>query len=138
MLKSIFIGLVSSLILGCGGSSSSSDNTDDSDASDGYTKSLFEVWTATDDSIEMTLEDGNITGGEFTGYFALSTGETCECTTQMTGSYLEGDFELKDCTYIGGGTGDPPCSSYNADYTYLREGNALFLCDLTDSCTEFE
>lgn len=127
----ILFGLCFALF-GCGSGGGSSGVT---------TKSLFSVWTRTNQGLTQTLDFTNSTFGTFPMHRTFATGHVCTWDMTLGGNESAGTFASSNSAYVAGtGNGvDPGCNSLNDSGTFRKDGNNLYFCSNgAPSCSGFQ
>lgn len=123
-MKYSAILLLSLILISCGGDSGSN--------APAASKSIFSQWTRNDNLLSFDLT-GQSFSTAFNMQFLLSTGELCQCVCFLIGSESSGTISVSNCTYQGGGSGDPNCPNLwengGDPYDYTKSGVTLTLCD---------
>jgi hypothetical protein len=102
-------------------------------------KSLFALWTATDNTFSFDITGK--TYGSFPMLLTLASGEQCTMTATISGTESSGAYGLSGSTYVpstGGGV-DPGCASMNQSGNYTKSGSDLQFCSTspTVSCKSY-
>lgn len=104
-------------------------------------KSIFSMWTSEDNQSSFDLSGGSF-GSAFNMQFLLTAGEICQCIVVVNGDEAEGTITVNNCTYQGGGSGDPNCDTVlgnnSTPYDYTKSGTNLQLCYHDSSCEGFD
>lgn len=136
-MKKVILFLSVLILSACG-----SDGGGGGDAAIGGTcgKDITSLWeTQSTEAIQSSIDLSGFTiGFTRTTEIVFDSGERCEIDARITGSDCSGEIEVSNSTYVGGGSGDPGCASFDDDYSFEIGVTMMELCDGALSCTGFE
>jgi hypothetical protein len=103
-------------------------------------KDITSSWeTQSTEAIQSSIDLSGFTiGFTRTTEIVFDSGERCEVDARITGSDCSGEIEVSNSAYVGGGSGDPGCASFDDDYTFEIGVTLMDLCDGALSCTRFQ
>ncbi len=128
--------LIAVMLTACGGGGSDSGGG----SPEPEEKSLFSIWTNTEDEDDVIdFEEGSL-GEEMPFTFTYPDGAVCTCTLELSGSQTSGNFILNSCEFDRFSTqyDDPGCNDLNGTGTYSVDNDILTICDDELECDTFE
>ena len=106
------------------------------------TKSIFSQWTSEDNTVSF-----DITGQSFGSAFSLSMIVGTGVKLVLAQALLmemspRGTISINNCSYTGGGSGDPNCPNLfensSQPYSYTKTGLILRLCYANSTCENYD
>jgi hypothetical protein len=99
------------------------------------------MWTSEDNATSFDLSGASF-GSAVTMQFLLTGGEICQCLMTPNGDESEGTLTVNNCSYQGGGSGDPNCANAlennSTPYNYTKTGLILRICFFDSTCENYD